>query len=407
MDSGKLTELLEQTADQARIPDLAEPAWSRAHRVRRRRRALVAVAAAAAVVVGTSTVVTALRPEGPVPVPAGPTPSPTLQPTVPGVDHVPATPDRARPAGLPVDLSVAPPADSATLTQRPLDHAIALVQLHAAEGAIAPLPVYALAADGSWRRIEVVDLTFIRDADGNRADPLRSTALSPDGRHAAIAQPDAIILVDLTSGDVRHIVRPGYHELVLWRDNRTVLVGGDAAVYTVDVATATAEPVNAAVPLWDLAVPPVGERWIQLPPTAAYHRDAARPVLRHLSWALSDPRGELPVDSSGLAPYGVLDWHGPALRRGELVVRAGWGYTPTLSGAEQVAVVDTRTGSVARMLFFGEDRFKGCCQPLAWLDDDDVLVHTDREGLIVWNLRSGEVSQATAGPIDGVVAMGR
>jgi hypothetical protein len=406
VEEGKIAELLALTAAKACMPDRAEAAWARARRVRRRRRVLAGIASAA-VVAAIPVLVAGSWPDAGTPDPVPATAGPTVATTRPGVDRVPAALTRAASSALPAGLSVTPHAGTPTLSQQPMERATALVQRHAPDGARGPQPVFALGADGAWRRVEIPNLMLTRDSDGNRADPLRPTALSPDGRSAAIAQPDALVVVDLTTAQVRRVPLPGYPEQVLWPDDATVLVGGDTATFAVEPRAGTATRVTAPVSLWDLATPPDGERWVELPPTAAYDRNTARPVLRRWSLDEAQARSEVPVDGSGLGPYGVLDWQGPATRRGDLVARAGWGWTPTLSGAEQVAVVNLRTGVVERMLALDENRTNVCCRPLGWLDDHTLLVHTDREGILTWNVRSGEISLAAAGFTDATVALAR
>jgi hypothetical protein len=171
------------------------------------------------------------------------------------------------------------------------------------------------------------------------------------------------VLIDLTTAHVLQTPLPGYNELVLWQDNTNVLVASDDAIHLVDVETNTARTATAALSIGDIAGPPAGDRWLELPPTAAYDRKTARPVIREWSLDETQPRWELPVRGLDLGPYGILDWQGPAVRRGNLVVRAGWGYTPTLSGMEIVAVVNARTGLVQRLLPLGEDRIIACCRP--------------------------------------------
>jgi hypothetical protein len=39
------------------------------------------------------------------------------------------------------------------------------------------------------------------------------------------------------------------------------------------------------------------------------------------------------------------------------------------------------------------------------VDGDTVLVHTDKEGLVGWNVRTGAVTQVVAGPLPATVAI--
>ncbi len=46
-----------------------------------------------------------------------------------------------------------------------------------------------------------------------------------------------------------------------------------------------------------------------------------------------------------------------------------------------------------------------CCQPLAWVDDQTVLLRTEREGLVTWNVFTGALAAIGTGPLGAAVAV--
>ena len=398
MGRNTLADLFEQASEQVVAPPLAAAAWAKARRVRRGRRA--ALAGAAAVLALTAAVVLPLRggsETGP-PV-AQPAPS-----SAPGeVDELPATLPRRAVAPLPA-AGLAPSA-AKKLSEHRLDRAVAALMPYGTT------TLYALGADGTWVRVDTVTVVQTHDAGGNAADPLRATSLSPDGRRIAVPQPDAVVVVDLTTGAAHRVAVPGLNEQVVWWGDRYVLVGaGGPGAVRVDWAAGTTAPVAAALSTWNVAGDRAeGAPLVELTATGSGPDPANPPRPSVRTWQLDRPGAvaDLPLDDSRLDGAGVQEWYGPALRgAGDRVVRAGWGRTPTTTGGNEiVALVNARTGAVERLLDLGMNRSKGCCRPLDWADADTVLVQTDKEGLITWNVRTGALALAVTGPVDGTLAV--
>lgn len=402
MGRKELAALFEEAASGVPAPALAADAWARARRVRRRRQAAAVLAAAVTVLAVTAASVLPLRGGEGHPAAAPPSASAPA-----GVDRMPASLQRRSIAPLPGQSTAMVPAQAGKLSEHPVDRAVALVEPHGGEGEQKPLPVYVLGSDGVWVSIDVVQLVPTRDSGGNQADPLRSTALSPDRRRVAFPQPDALVVVDLTTAKVHRIAVPGLNEQVLWWGNRVVLVGRDGAgVVCVDWAAGSADPLGTGLSAGDATGSAAeGAPVFELTGPAGGRRAGGLSVRQ---WRLGEPgpTRQVPLADPRPAGYRVLEWAGPAVSDGaDRVVRAGWGENGSYSGLEILAVVNVRTGAVQRLLDLGRDRVKACCQPLDWVDGDTVLVRTDKEGLVTWNVRTGEITQVVAGPLAATVAI--
>jgi hypothetical protein len=406
MGTNRLTELLEQASAGVTPPAFAAAAWKKAHRVRRRRQLAAAVAAFVAVLTVAVPLSSRSGPDTS-PAPAAYSAPPIV--VAPGVDGISASPAKRAVSPLPATWDV--PADVPTLSEHPVEQAVAVIQEHDWERPGSPVPpLYVLDTAGRWTRIEVPNLVRTHDEGGNRADPLRPASLSPDRRRVALPQPQALIVVDLTTGTVHRIPVPGLNEQVMWWGDMVLVGAGGAGVVRVDWRKGTVAAEPAAFSAWNSA----GSRSAG-GEVAELITDGKRTVR---VWAMgsSTPIRELPLDDSGLpAGYRVSEWFGAAVHDGNgRIAAAAFGDRPTnaqgtgiIGGAQMLTVIDTRTGRVERLLDLGAigDRVKGCCRPLEWIDDDTLLAQTDREGLIAWNVRMGVVTQVTAGPIPATVSI--
>jgi hypothetical protein len=138
-----------------------------------------------------------------------------------------------------------------------------------------------------------------------------------------------------------------------------------------------------------VAVDPTGRA-----PLVELPSDAEQLSLRQWSSVDDASPSEIQIDQSRLGGYRVKVWSGPGWRAGDLVVRRG--IRPDQTGAELVAVVDTRTGAVVRLL-------DTLATPLGWLDDHTVLLQASR-GIVAWDIRNGQVTSVST-PFDGTVAI--
>jgi hypothetical protein len=357
MSTDEIARLLGKAAADVPEPRLAEGAWARSRQVIRRRRA-VGTGLAVAVLLGAVAVTVPQRFGGAPPDGTNPT-TPATTGTI--IDRVPATVTDRTGVPLPRRSGQFGPKVE-TLANQPVTRAAALYEPAVPASARQPGPVYVLGEDGLYRRIDAPVLEFAFD-DGkqNRADPLRPTALSPDGKLAAFPQVDRLVVVNLTTGQYGSYPVPGFNKYVRWQGTHAVLVGGeDGAAFSVDLGTGRAEPAQAK--LADLAG---AEPVTHVPPS---------------------------VDQSGLGSFRIARWQGLAWRSGNKIVRAAEGSLPL------VAVIDVDRAAVVRALAVPP----GPVTVLGWLDDHTVLVQTSK-GVLAWDAGSGQVT-SVATPFDGVIA---
>ncbi|MBQ0904373.1 hypothetical protein [Micromonospora sp. U21] len=402
MNEQELRRLLTVSVEDVRPSHPAVAGWERARRTRRTRRAVGAVALAVALIGGGT--VAALRPPAERPpdlsvapdLPVAPERSvaPTVEPShAPPVVRAPAEltfpPD---PLARLVDPATVP------LSARPVQRALALFQPvdqeHRANG-----PIRVLGDDGVVRSLDVVTPAPTRDEGGNEALPVKPGVLSPDGRSAAFAQTDELIMVDLTRATVRRIPLQGYLELVVWASDR-VLVGGDDRTYAVDRVTGAASEVDVSA--WDLVAPdPAAGREAALVEVGG---ERGGLMLRSRTRE-GTIRSEQRITGSALpSPYQVNEFYGRGWLHGERLARAAWITSGEIDGAEGVAVLDARTGAVAHVLDLGRDRWKGCCEVLGWDNEGAVLLRLQPAGVARWHPETGEITGVVR-ELPGVVAL--
>ncbi|TNH27495.1 hypothetical protein FHG89_18105, partial [Micromonospora orduensis] len=285
------------------------------------------------------------------------------------------------------------------LSERPVRQALALFQPLDEEGR-ADGPVRVLGDDGVVRSLDVVTLAPTRDEDGNEAAALKPGVLSPDGRWAAFAQTNELVMVDLTRAGVRRIPLDGYLELVVWASDR-VLVGGDDRTYAVERDADTASTVDVSA--WDVVAPdPSAGR------EAALIEMIGEPgglTLRSRTARDAKVRSEQRITDDALpAPYQVNEFYGRGWLHGGRIASGAWIVSSEIDGAEGAAVLDARTGAVTHLLDLGRDRAKGCCPVLGWDNKGAVLLRLEPAGLARWNPETGEITGIVR-DLRGVVAL--
>lgn len=230
---------LRELVDTVDIPDtrVAEDAWDRAHARLRRRRAVTAAgvgSAVAIVLVGVSAITPQSGQRPPTPLTGSPDPTPTSSDAE---AHLPVTIIRPDWANLGTAPALTPPADAPALSSDPVAHA-ALVMGDPEDQAAA----YVLGDDGDWRRLDVPGLVPMSDGFYTSSIVV-PTALDPDATRMAIPQPQALVVVDLTSGQARRYGVKGFLHHAAWADDTHVLVAteGAAASTLVDLANGATE----------------------------------------------------------------------------------------------------------------------------------------------------------------------
>ncbi|MCX5068409.1 hypothetical protein OOJ91_21445 [Micromonospora lupini] len=357
----------------------ATAGWDRARRTRRTRRA-VGAAVLAVVLVGGATA--AVR---------RPSPSPPLNHTVaPTVVPTHAGPVQRPPAELtfpPDPLNRLTGPATVRLSERPVQRALALFQPVDEENR-ADGPVRILGDDGVVRSLDVVTLAPTRDADGNEATAVQPGVLSPDGRWAAFAQTNELIMIDLTTAGVRRVPLDGYLELVVWAHDR-VLVGGDNRTYAVERDSEAAGTIDVSAGNVVTPDPEAGRE------AALIELIGERGSLTLRSRSARDAaiRSEQRITDDALpSPYEVNEFYGRGWLHGGRLAMAGWITNNEIDGAEGVAVLDSRTGAVTHLLDLGRDRAKGCCPVLGWDNKGAVLLRLEPAALARWDPETGEIT---------------
>ncbi|WP_433653328.1 hypothetical protein ACQP2C_15130 [Micromonospora zamorensis] len=391
MNEQDLRQLLTVSVEDVLPSQPAAAGWERAGRTRRRRRAVGAIALAVTLVGGGT--VALLRPS--VDPPPTHSVAPTVEPTHAGpVQRPPAEltfpPDPLARVGNPATVR---------LSERPVERALALFQPmdeeYRADG-----PIRILGDDGVVRSLDVVTPAPTRDDGGNEAAAVKPGVLSPDGRTAAFAQTNELIMVDLTTATVRRIPLDGYLELVVWASDR-VLVGGEGRTYAVDRVSGAASRLDVSI--WNLVVPdPAAGREAALIEVGSERNGL---TLRSRAARSGAVRSEEKVTGAALPkPYQIDEFYGRGWLHGGRLARAAWITSDEIIGAEGVAVLDARTGAVAQVLDLGRDRSKGCCEVLGWDNRGAVLLRLQPAGIARWYPETGEVTGVVR-DLPGVVAL--
>ena len=340
---------------------------------------------AAVVAAATAVVVVKVAPRGDDSPQSTPSPgTPAAVPVVSGAGAV------VQLTGFPADAEGVPlprrfdPAGP-ELSTRPIERAIALYQPNFDwEHETHPGPIWALSADHTWAELDRLGLEYIRDAGGNKATPMRSTSLSPDGRHAAFPQPGAVVIVELSTAAITRVAVPGLNEHVIWApDSASLIVGGDGAAAR-RVRLAGGRPAEVGFNVWNLAAGPSPLGSVEV-------GDPAR------------------IDQTPLDPWAVDEWYGRGWLSpgGDMVARSGWVHTPSTAGTEAVAVLELGRDAKSRavhLLAFGRDEPKACCEVLGWLSAHTVLLNAQRYGVLCWDVEGGIVTRATE-PVQGVLSL--
>jgi hypothetical protein len=358
---------------------LAVAAWATARSMRTRRRA------AAVVLVALLTCVAALGPRDPFP-PPDTLPIPTRDPVPDGVSVLPPFPlleglwprETRLPATLPVD-----PATAAPLSTSPIAAAVAVLRQD-------PRPLLVVAADGTARRVDDPAVAGAR---------LLPTSLSPDGRRVALLTPEAVRVLDLTTGRVRSIAAAQTSTRTLvWRDARTILLPGPngAEQINVDTGAVTAVPLINGV---DVTAGTTVGPLVELLGSA----DGQGPRIRlwRTNPVAARPGGPRDVDDRTIfAPPWVGRWRGTAWSTVDLLARAcdpAAVPLPAAIGRASAAIAAVRPNGLVAGTLVTLDAT--AMDIVGFADDRTVLINVSAAPsasiLLAWNTDSGEVRRAT------------
>jgi hypothetical protein len=126
------------------------------------------------------------------------------------------------------------------LSQDPVDRAaLAMADPDDEAGA------FVLGEDGRWRRVDVPGLVAVHHSGSYTSPALRPTALSPDATRLALPQPNALVVVDLTTATHHRYEVPGPgNTYAIWVDASHVLVvqGGAQHGTMVDLRDGSRSP---------------------------------------------------------------------------------------------------------------------------------------------------------------------
>ncbi len=382
-DSLRLADLV----DQMELPEtqVAEGAWEAPRRRTRRRRAAVTGIVMAVMLVAAMSALSLRGGTGSTP-PTGPahTSAPSPQDDAPrtdaagmtGIDHAHTQRllTRAWWAGLDTvprldpgpttDLADDPMTEGVFATVDPDNEAVPIV----------------LGADGRWRRIDLPSLVPIDDGGGYTSPVIRPTAISPDGTHVALPQPDSLVVVNLTDGSHRTYPMPdAFLAYAVWVDDTHVWVAAetDTTGTVVDLDSGHRSPSS-------------------LGPSTAYVDGDTLSWGRNgdsLDWGARPDVPTLGNNSGGLLPF-------PPLLKGDVVVgdhavnhRAIGSEDPRLGYG--VVAVDATTGDVLAYLPTGQGRDLEVL--LGWQGDLPVLGLRDGTGkytstvITAWDYRTGHL----------------
>jgi hypothetical protein len=273
MTEQRLPELLRELAEPVGASGLSERAWQRAQLIRRRRRASVGAVAAVTLTVGALTVVRSYGPDpglGPGPglgdqtgpatsgdpptsVSAVPSPAPRIKPTPPAATVAGAPtwlsprPEDERalpvmPSVLPANIDLTRPAP--LLRDKPLPRAVAAYLLTTLDGKLDRVLVLGTGGGSAsaLRRVDLGDLEWVPDGQGNSTAPFTRTSLSPDGKRIAFAQEHEIVVLTLADASwQRFPVRGVNTDLFQWFSDDMIFSGDGPAV---DVRTGESSEVD-------------------------------------------------------------------------------------------------------------------------------------------------------------------
>lgn len=316
------------------------------------------------------------------------TPAADLVHPLPGVDEEQAL-SRA-PGGWPERVSLRKGAP--TLAKDPVSRALALMQTSSG----GTFEILVLGDEGRVRTLGVTLAKTRAPEEGVEPSlPGVHSSLRRDGLRAAFPQPDAVIMVDLTTGAARRYAVPGLNQGLQWHpDGNRIIVLRREGSDLLDTRTGKLTPYQAVISVQTAD------------PARMAHLESAQldvqgdPVILAQLTRLDPETGarteELTTLDARINPIGVGGFERAGYIALEAQLAKNAAQLPGVAEpAYSIAVIEAKTGQLGRALVFGKERAgTRCCQALGWYDDDSVIVQSDQR-LLTWNFRTGALARLT------------
>lgn len=264
--------------------------------------------------------------------------------------------------------------------------------------------IYVLGDDGEWRLLDTPLLRRVGDG-ANESSILRATSLSSDGTRLALPQPDALLVVNLTTDQSMSYEVPGPTNVyAAWEDESHVFIGEEnrqtGSVVNLDTSAvrptrhgpATRVLTNGSALTWAKGT----DRASQAPPSLPMRWDDGRVIPSHVNnqapWLPTPPLAQ------GQVAVSVHRQWGSTLVMPESTGDPG--LDELLYTTNGVAAVDSGTGQLLGFLPLGANLGEYTTL-LGWRGDLPVLglVNTDTNAappdqplpthLVVWDYSAG------------------
>jgi hypothetical protein len=276
--------------------------------------------------------------------------------------------------------------DLPSLSADPIHAAVAVAQLRAPS-----IELRVLGDDQRWRRLDIAGLE-VTPADCCAGLVIAGHPLSPDGETLVVGQPHGVVVVDLVSGQVRHIsvpgmrVQPGKFPVLQWT--------GEGAQVAVGVGTPDLEPRSG----W-LVDTETGEvRSVPYDPAdTGFAPDGTAYELANWGCGLCEIRRYAGTEAGGHLLLGVgLYETRPVVDEVAAVSMAvrSWSPDSVPRDRDGLLVIDPASGRPLAQLPLDSANSTQSTTLYGWLDDHTVVFGSHGR-LVAWNYRTGLLSRLT------------
>lgn len=274
--------------------------------------------------------------------------------------------------------------EASPLSEEPMERALAAYET---QGKGKPR-LFVLGDDLAWRWIDNGDIVPAQDSGGYGSAALRPNSLSADGHQLAVPQPDAVVVVDLTTGQTERYKAPGFNMALAWSpDSQQILVGTESRaggtlldIPTSDLIRVPYNPHNATfLPNGDVITLSSPD-----PLETNLDRYADNTLVESTPLEVSVGAGvgtnlSLVASATDVATVRqVNQWEG---KRG-IVDRYG------------PIVLDVNTGQPKAQLPIYSYRLLLTSTPLIWLDEETAIYRIGSD-VIAWDYSTGQLQEVT------------